>query len=196
MGETTWALVDGCFVITDVLSLVALQPEGAVASELVRSEVKAAVREGAKTVSKDLVAGGTESAGKALIRHEAGTALAEGATQAGSTVSKRLTRWWSVRSAGGLYQVLKRFPEALPRMSLAQLTEMAGPLASKAGLRLSRWHAVRLLKNGADVVLRIPPERGLKYVAAQALQAGVGVVGIHKMEEYLKSRRTGPTRRQ
>ena len=49
MGETTWALVDGCFVITDVLSLVALQPEGAVASELVRSEVKAAVREGAKT---------------------------------------------------------------------------------------------------------------------------------------------------
>ena len=46
MGETTWALVDGCFVITDVLSLAALQPEGAVASEVVRSEVKAAVRDG------------------------------------------------------------------------------------------------------------------------------------------------------
>ncbi len=37
-GETTWALVDACFVITDALSLVALQPEGAVAAEAVRSE--------------------------------------------------------------------------------------------------------------------------------------------------------------
>ena len=127
-----------------------------------------------------------------MIRQETGAALAQGATQAGSTVSKRLTRWWSVRSAGGLYQVLKRFPEALPRLSLAQLTDMAGPLAAKAGLRLSRWRAVRLLKDGAEVVLRIPPQRGLKYVAAQAVQAGVGVVGIHKMEEYLKSRRTAP----
>jgi hypothetical protein len=196
MGETTWALVDGCFVITDVLSLVALQPEGALASELVRSEVKAAVREGAKTVSKDLVASGSESAAKALIRHETGAALAQGATQAGSTASKRLTRWWSVRSAGGLFQVLKRFPEALPRLSLNQLTEMAGPLAAKAGLRLSSWRAVRLLKDGAEVVLRIPPQRGLKYVGAQAVQAGVGVVGIHKMEEYLKSRRPGATREQ
>ena len=33
-------------MITDVLSLAALQPEGAVAAEAVRSEVKAAVREG------------------------------------------------------------------------------------------------------------------------------------------------------
>ena len=82
--------------------------------------------------------------------------LRQGASQGGSTASKRLARWWSVRSAGGLYQVFKRFPEALPRMSLAQLTEMAGPLASKAGLRLSRWRAVRLLKDGAEVVLAYP----------------------------------------
>jgi hypothetical protein len=196
MGETTWALVDGCFVITDVLSLVALQPEGAVASELVRSEVKAVAREGAKSLSKDLVAESGESAAKALVRQETGAALAESAKQAGSTVSKRLTRLWSVRSAGGLYQVLKRFPEALPRLSLTQLTEMAGPIASKAGIRLSRWRAVRLLKDGAEVVLRIPPERGIKYVAAQAVQAGVGVVGIQKMEEYLKSRRTEPSPKQ
>ena len=81
----------------------------------------------------------------------------------------------------------RRIPEALPRLSLAQLTEMAGPLASKAGLRLSTWRPVRLLKNGAEVVLRIPPERGLKYVAAQAVQAGVGVVGFQKMEEYLRT---------
>ena len=75
------------------------------------------------------------------------------------------------------------------------MTEMAGPLASKAGMRLSRWQAVRLLKDGAEVVLRIPPQRGLKYVAAQAVQAGVGVVGIHKMEEYLKSRNKSSSRR-
>ncbi len=45
-GEMTWAVVDGCFVIADVLSLAAIQPEGAVAAEAVRSEVKAAAREG------------------------------------------------------------------------------------------------------------------------------------------------------
>ncbi len=44
-GEMTWALVDGCFVIADVLSLAAIQPEGALATEAVRTEVKAAVRE-------------------------------------------------------------------------------------------------------------------------------------------------------
>ncbi len=188
-AETTWALIDGCFVITDVLSLAAFQPEGAVAAEAIRTEVKAAVREGVKTVGRDLVASGSDAAGKALARNELGIGLRQAASQGTATVSQRLARWWSVRSAGGLYQVLKRFPEALPRLSVAQLTEMAGPLASKAGLRLSSWRAVRLLKDGAEVVLRIPPERGLKYVAAQAVQAGVGVVGFHKMEEYLKSRR-------
>ena len=190
-AETTWALIDGCFVITDVLSLAAIQPEGVVAAEAIRGEVKAAVREGVKTVGRDLVASGSDAAGKSLVRHEAGAAVGQAATQGASTASRRLARWWSVRSAGGLYQVLRRFPEALPRLSVFQVTEMAGPLAAKAGLRLSSWRAVRLLKNGAEVVLRIPPERGLKYVAAQAVQAGVGVVGIHKMEEYLKSRRAG-----
>jgi hypothetical protein len=188
-AETTWALIDGCFVITDVLSLAALQPEGAVAVEAVRSEVKSAVRVGVKTVGRDLVASGGDTAGKAIARGEARAGLERAASQGASIASQRLARWWSVRSAGGMYQVLKRFPEALPRLSLAQVTEMAAPLASKAGLRLSGWRAVRLLKDGAEVVLRIPPERGLKYVAAQAVQAGVGVVGFHKMEEYLKSKR-------
>ena len=41
-GEMTWALIDGCFVVADVLSLAAIQPEGAVASEAIRGEVKAA----------------------------------------------------------------------------------------------------------------------------------------------------------
>src|SRR6185312_14126322 len=46
-SEMTWALVDGCFVVVDVLSLSALQPEGAAAAEAVRSEVKGAVVAGA-----------------------------------------------------------------------------------------------------------------------------------------------------
>ena len=77
-------------------------------------------------------------------------------------MSRRLARWWTVRSAGGIYQVLRRVPEALPQLSLAQITEMAGPLAAKAGLRLRAWQPIRLLKDGAEVVLRIPPQRGLE----------------------------------
>ena len=48
---------------------------------------------------------------------------------------------------------------------------------------------MRFLGKGVLVLRRIPPERGIKYVAAQALQAGVGVVAFHKMEEHLASRR-------
>jgi hypothetical protein len=94
-----------------------------------------------------------------------------------------------VRSAGGLYQVLRRFPEALPRLSLAQVAEMSSPLCAKAGIRLTAWQPFRLLRNGTEVLFRIPPERGLKYLAAQGVQAGVGVIGFQKMEEHLASRR-------
>ena len=54
-SEMTWALVDGCFVVADVLSLAAIQPEGAVAAEAIRTEVKAAVREGARSAGRELV---------------------------------------------------------------------------------------------------------------------------------------------
>ena len=85
---------------------------------------------------------------------------------------------------------MRQIPDALPRLSIAQMTEMAGPLASpKAGMQLSTWKPIRLLKDGTEVILRIPPQRGLKYLSAQAIQAGVGVVGFHKMEEHLASRR-------
>ena len=177
-GEMTWALVDGCFVITDVLSLVALQPEGVVAAEAVRSEVKAAVREGAKTLSRDLVAAAANRPARLWSRHEAGIGSRQGASQARFD---RLKAAWHGGGPSdppaGSSRCSNACPEALPRLSLAQLTEMAGPLAAKAGLRLSSWRPVRLLKDGAEVVLRIPPQRGLKYVAAQAVQAGVGVVG-------------------
>jgi hypothetical protein len=192
-GEMTWAVVDGCFVVADVLSLAAIQPEGVVAAEVARAEVKAAAREGARSIGRELAEAGGESTGKAVLRSRAageiagttGLAAAEGA----ETVARRLSRWWAVRSAGGVYQVLRRLPEALPKMSLAQVVATAQPLCAKAGLRLSRWKPFQLLREGVAVPFRIPPERGLKYVAAQMVQASVGVVGFHKMEEHLASRR-------
>jgi hypothetical protein len=80
-------------------------------------------------------------------------------------------------------------PDALPRLSLTQISRMAGPLCARAGMRLTAWRPVRFLREGAELVMRIPPERGLKYLTAQMVQAGVGVVGFQKMEEHLKSRR-------
>ena len=63
-GEMTWALIDGCFVVADVLSLAAVQPEGAVASEAIRSEVKGAVRQGVRSAGRELGEAGGESAAR------------------------------------------------------------------------------------------------------------------------------------
>jgi hypothetical protein len=186
-GEMTWALVDGCFVVLDVLSLTAMQPEGAVAAEAVRSEVKAAAREGARSIGREMTQAGTESVGKSLARNGA----TQSAVGSAADATRRLSRWWAVRSAGGLYQVMRRVPEALPKMSLSQVVSMAEPLCAKAGLRLTRWRPFELLRQGVTVPFRIPPERGLKYLGAQMIQASVGVVGIQKMEEHLASRRPG-----
>jgi hypothetical protein len=188
-SEMTWALVDGCFVIADALSLAAVAPEGAVAAESVRSEVKAAVRQVTRSAGRELAETGAESTGKAMARHEAGTSLARSSGDGTARLSQRLARLWAVREAGGLYQVLRQIPEAQPRLSLAQLAQTAGPLATKAGMHLSAWQPIRLLRNGTEVVMSIPPQSGLKYLAAQAVQAGVGVVGFQKMEEHLSSRR-------
>jgi hypothetical protein len=188
-SEMTWALVDGCFVVTDVLSLAAIQPEGAIAAESVRTEVKAAIREGARSAGRELAESAADSAGKALARHQGGLGLERVGAAGTAGQTQRLARWWAVRNAGGLYQVLRQVPEALPRLSLTQMTEIAGPLSARAGMRLSAWRPLRLLKGGTEVVFRIPPERGLKYLSAQAIQAGVGVVGFQKMEEHLSSRR-------
>ncbi len=162
-GELTWAMIDGCFAIADVLSLTAMQPEGAMAAEVARSEVKAATRAGVRS-----------------------------AVEGASTATERMARWWAIRSAGGVYQILRRMPEALPRLNLSRLSSMAEPLCERAGMKLTNWRPVRFLKDGAEVVFRIPPERGLKYLSAQMVQAGVGVVGFQKMEEHLRSRRPNP----
>jgi hypothetical protein len=192
-GEMTWALVDGCFVIADVLSLSAIQPEGVVATEAVRSQVKAAVREEAKSIGRELAESGAESVGKSLLRSqtagETASAMGKLVGKETGSATRHLLRWWAVRSAGGVYQVMRRLPEALPRMSLTQIVALGQPLCAKAGLRLTRWKPFELLRNGITVPFRIPPERGLKYVGAQMVQASVGVVGFQKMEEHLASRR-------
>jgi hypothetical protein len=188
-GEMTWALVDGCFVVVDLLSLAAIQPEAAVAAEVAHAEVKAAARQGVRSAGRELAEIGSEAAGKSL---EAGRALpaAGAAVAAGSEAAAgRVARWWTVRAAGGVYQVLQRLPEALPRMTLAQVVARGKPLCARAGMRLSAWRPIQLLRQGVAVPLRIPPERGLKYLAAQVAQASVGVVGFQKMEEHLASRR-------
>ena len=177
-GEAAWALLDGCFVVADVLSLAAIQPEAAVAVEAARTEVKAAVRESARSAGRELIEAAAPSTARSLTRAEAGDLAA-----------RRLSRWWTVRSAGGVFQLMRRTPEAVPRMTLAQLAATARPIAAKAGLRLSAWNPVHLLKEGVDLTLQIPAGKGLKYVAAQFAQAGVGVFGFQKMEEHLASRR-------
>ena len=176
-GEMAWALLDGCFVIADVLSLTAVQPEGVAAVEAARTELKAAAREGVKVAGRDVAEEAAVTASKALAR--------EGVDAAG-----RASRWWAVRSAGGASALLRRTPEALARMPLPKITATARTFCAKAGLRLSEFVPRRfLLLTGVERLLPIPPEKGLKYLAAQMIQAGVGVVAIHKMEEHLASRR-------
>ena len=187
-GEMAWALVDGCFVVADALSLAALQPEGAVASEAARAEVKTATREAAKALGQGLAEEGAESATRALAKR--------GASEGVEATAERLSKWWTVRAAGGMYQVLRRLPEALPRLTVAETADLGRGCAPGAGIRLSTWAPRRLLKNGQEFLLRIPPERGLKYLAAQGVQAGVGVIAFHKMEEHLSSRRPQHNDRQ
>jgi hypothetical protein len=173
-GEWTWALVDGAFVTADVLSLLAVQPEGVAAAELTRSQIKsvgrAAAREGVENI--------TEVATKAGI-------------QAADATVRHASRWWAVRSVGGLGKVLKEMPQALNRLELGQIEEMLRPLAMRAGVALSRFEPIRFLKNGREVIMRIPPEKGLKYLAIESGQASVGLAAYWKMEEHLAARRGG-----
>ena len=111
------------------------------------------------------------------------------ARRGADAASEHLARWWAVRAAGGTYQVLRRVPEALRTMTLAQVSSVARPFCRKAGLRLSAWAPVRLMKNGVPTLLKVPADRWAKYVGVNAVQAGLGVVAMHKMEEYLASRR-------
>ena len=182
-GEVAWALIDGCFVVADVLSLAAIQPEGVAASEAARVEVRSAVKRAVETTGREAVESATADAGKAVARRGA----AEGLDAAAGSV--RLARWWTVRAAGGTYQVLRKLPEALPKLTIPEIADLGRALCAKAGLTLTTWGPLRFLKEGEEIVRRIPPSRGLKYLGVQATQATVGIVGFRKMEEHLSSRR-------
>ena len=182
-GEVAWALIDGCFVVADVLSLAAVQPEGVAASEAARLEVRSAVKRAVSTTGRESVESATADATKALARR----GVAEGLD--GATGPVRLARWWTVRAAGGTYRVLRRLPDALPKLTVPEVADLGRALCSKAGLNLTTWGPMRFLKDGEEIVRRIPPTRGLKYLGLQATQATVGVVGFRKMEEHLASRR-------
>jgi hypothetical protein len=182
-GEYAWAAIDASFIIADALSLTALQPQAAVAAEAARSELKSAARGAIRGAGRRASEESAELAGRSAARQAAGEA---------TDAASRAARWWVVRSAGGLFETLKHYPEALARLGLREATDMARPYASQAGLRLARWDPMRFLQDGVLVVRRIPPERGLKYLTIEATQAGVGLAAIHKMEEHLSSRRPLP----
>jgi len=175
-GEMTWALIDGCFVVADAMSLAALQPEGAAAAEAARAEVKTAAK-GAVKVGGEALEEAASVAGRALTKRS---------TEAASL---HLSKWWAVRAAGGTYQVLRRIPEALGRMTVPEAANLGRTLCAKAGYRLSTFTPIRFFKDGLEIVKAIPPVKGLKYLGVQFIQAGVGIVGVQKMEEHLKSRR-------
>ncbi len=176
-GEMTWALVDGCFVVMDVLSLAALQPEGAAAAEAARAEVRGAAKQVIKAVGSEAAEEAGATVGKAFARRGAEAA------------SLHLSKWWAVRAAGGTYQILQRIPEALTKLTAPELANLGRALCLKAGYRLSTLAPIRFVKGGVEVVKAIPPVKGLKYLGVQAAQASVGVFGFQKMEEHLKSRR-------
>lgn len=184
-GELAWALVDGCFVVADVLSLATIQPEGVVASEATRAEVRTAVRHAGASLGSNAVENATADAARLATRQ----AVREGA-DAASTTAARLSRWWVVRAAGGTYPLLRRLPEALPKLTVGEVADLGRALCLRAGVHLSTWGPLRLFKDGREILLRIPPKTGLKYVGVQFAQASVGVVGFRKMEEHLASRRS------
>ncbi len=176
-GEAAWAALDAAFVIADALSLASVQPEGAVAAEAARTELKTATRETLKTMSREAGEAAAEAGTRSLIKGGI-----EGA-------SPEVVRWWVVRVAGGSFELLRRMPAVLPRLTLPELTELARPLCGRAGITLTRWKPLRFLRAGTEVVFPIPPRKGMKYMAEQAVHAGVGFVGFQKMEEFLASRR-------
>jgi hypothetical protein len=175
-GEWTWAMFDGAFVVADVLGLVALQPEAVAASELTRGQIKNVARTGVRETA--------EAVGKRSVRAAVETGQ-QGATQ----VARRAGTWYSVRSAGGLSNVLRQLPRAMDKMGLESLQSFARPLARKAGITLSRFEPIRFMKDGREVLMRIPPDRGMKYLAVEGAQAGLGLAAFWKMEEHLSSRR-------
>jgi hypothetical protein len=172
-GEMAWATIDGCFVIADVLSLLALQPQATAASEAARTQVKVAAREAVETLGEEVAERVAKPLGKSV----------------GREVAQRAAKWWAVRKAGGTYELLRRLPEAMGNLAPAEIANMGRAICAKAGIRLSTFAPVRFVVQGKELIRRFPAERGLKYVVLQCTQASVGILGVQKMEEHLRSRR-------
>ena len=181
-GEMAWALVDGCFVVADVLSLAALQPGGTVAVEAARTEVKAAGREAVR---------------------KAGVELTEDALGVGSKATARTaprprgtSRPLVDSEAGGRY--LSRdeaVAEALDRMGLAEISRMARRLLRK-GRPAARVPGIRYgscRQRWRSCSSRSPASRGSSTRPPSRSRPASALSAIHKMEEHLASsrRRTG-----
>jgi hypothetical protein len=160
-GEFVWAGVDAVLVAADVLSVLSLQPEVVVATEVART--------GLKSTARTSVKAGAQSA----------------ATHAGEAVAGQATRQIA-RETGE--RLLQRTTEIASRPAEAVGHELAESLARRAGIRLASWHtqsASRFLFASSG---KLPHSRLSKYVVANGAQAAVGLIAVRKMEEYLEGR--------
>ena len=177
-------MVDGCFVVVDLLSLAAIQPEGAVAAEVVHAEVKAAAREGSGRSAANWSSRGR------VGRQEPGASEPEAARRpaaAGDRGCHPPARPL-VDGAVGRGRVSGVAPASGSTAPDEPGTGSRWPSRLRQGRHAAEsWRPIQLLRQGVAVPFRIPPERGLKYLAAQIVQASVGVVGFQKMEEHMAS---------
>lgn len=170
-GEFAWAGVDAGLIAFDALSLMTLQPEGVAAAESVRATAKSGVKAAVKTGARAVVEEATET----LAARTARTAASELARETSEQLGKRAT-------AAGQHA------------AETASAELATSLARRSGIRLVRWQTLVSATNGASRSLAaLPRNRLTKYVSVNAAQAGVGLLAVHKMEEYLEGREAAKT---
>jgi hypothetical protein len=176
-GESAWALVDAAFLVWDGLSLLAIQPEGAVVGEATRSSVKSAARGALQATSDEWIEGVVGAVGKRSARGSAEQAI------------ERASRWWAVRKAGGPFRLMLERPRVLAWRPIDELVNESRPICSKWGLRLATFQPLRYMRAGEVIVRRLPRTVRPAGLAAQAAFGQVTVVAWSRMEEYLASKR-------
>ena len=170
-GEFAWAGVDAGLIVFDALSLMTLQPEGVAAAESVRATAKSGAKAAVKTGTRAVVEEATESVAARTARTAASELARESAEQLG-----------------------KRTAAAGQHAAEAASAELATSLARRSGIRLVSWETLVSATHGASQSLAVLPRSRLtKYVAVNAAQAGVGLLAVHKMEEYLEGRGAAKT---
>lgn len=165
-GEFAWAGVDAGLIVFDALSLATLQPEGVAAAETIRATAKSGAKSAVKTGTRAILEDATESLAVRTGRTAATEAVRESTEQFG-------------RHAAAASQ----------HSAEAASAELAASLARRSGIRLTRWESLVSVRIGATATLTtLHRSRLTKYVTVNAAQAGVGLLAIHKMEEYLEGR--------